>query len=60
MGGTCSIHGDKKEVHRVLRWENLRKKDQLEDRRRLKHNIKMDQKVRWNIDWIYLAQDKDR
>jgi hypothetical protein len=41
-------------------WENLRKEDQLEGRRRWEDGIKMDLKSTGRgIDWIYLAQDKD-
>jgi hypothetical protein len=44
-------------------WGNLRERDHLEDPRlRWEDNIKMDlQEVEfWGMDWIDLAQDRDR
>jgi hypothetical protein len=49
-------------VHAGFWWGDLREGDHLgRPRRRWDDNIKMDlQEVRWVMDWIELAQDRDR
>jgi hypothetical protein len=42
-------------------WGILRERSLGRPRRRWEYNIKMDlQEVGWGIDWIYLAQNRDR
>jgi hypothetical protein len=51
----------KGQLHTGIWWGDLRKGDHLGDRRRWKDNIKIDlQEVVWGMDWIKLAQDRDR
>jgi hypothetical protein len=48
-------------VHAGLLWGNLREGDHLGDPGVDGDNIKMDlQEVEWGMDWIELAQDRDR
>jgi len=60
-GGNVARMGDRRRACRVL-VGNLRERDQLEKpRRKWKHNIKIDcQNMDEGIDWIDLAQDRDR
>jgi hypothetical protein len=61
MGGACSTYGEKRSAYRILvgRPEGSRQLDR--PRRRSEDNIKMDlQEVEWGMDWIELAQDRDR
>jgi hypothetical protein len=62
MGGACGAYGDKRGVYRVLA-VNLRERDLLGDPGvEWEDNIKMDlQGVGCgDVDWIDLAQDRDR
>jgi hypothetical protein len=48
-------------VHTRFWWEDLREDDHLGDRRRWEDNIKIDlEEVGWGMDWIELAQYRDR
>jgi hypothetical protein len=61
MGGAYRAFGVKREACRILvgRPEERRPLGRL--RRRWEDNIKMDfQEVGWGMDWIELAQDRDR
>ena len=62
IGGTCSAHGERRGVYRVLVGKPLGKRPFGRPRRRWEDNIKMDlQKVGyWGMDWIELAQDRDK
>jgi hypothetical protein len=58
----CSSDGEGRVVYRVLVWKPEGKRPVVRPRRRWKDNIKVDlQEVGCGgIDWIGLAQDKDR
>jgi hypothetical protein len=62
MGRACSTYGEKRRTYRVL----VGKPEEIwplgRPRRRCEDNIKMDLKRRGmgSMDWIDLAQDKDR
>ena len=62
MGEACSAHGEGKGVYRVMVEETEGKRPLGRPRRRWGDNIKMDlQEVGCGgMDWIKLAQDKDR
>ena len=62
MDETCSTYGERRGVYRVLLGKPEGKIPLGRHRRRWGGNIKMDlQEVRcWVIDWIELAQDRDR
>jgi hypothetical protein len=62
MGGACSLDGEGRGVYRVLVEKPERKRSLGRPRRRWEDNIKMDlQEVgRGTMDWIELAQDRDR
>jgi len=61
MGGACSMYRGEARCIQGFGGGSLRERDHLEDRRRWEGNIKMDlQEVGWGMDWIYLAQDRDR
>jgi hypothetical protein len=61
MGGACSMYGEKRGACRILvrRPQGRRPLGRL--RRRWEGNIKMDcQEMGWGMDWIELAQDRER
>jgi hypothetical protein len=62
MGGACSTYEGEERVYRVLVGKPEGKRSLGRHRRRWEDNIKMDlQEVEcWVIDWIKLAQDRDR
>ena len=62
IGGTCSAHGERRGVYRVLVGKPLGKRPFGRPRHRWEDNIKMDlQKVGyWGMEWIELAQDRDK
>jgi hypothetical protein len=47
-------------VHTGFWWGDLREGDHLGNSHRWEDNIKMDLEVGWGMDWIELAQDRDR
>jgi hypothetical protein len=62
MGRACSMYGAKREVHTVFWWGDLREGDHL-------RNAGVDRMIilkwifktwDWGMDWIELAQDRDR
>ena len=60
MGGACSTYGVMADMYRNLVEKAERKMPHGGPRRRLEDNIKMDlQEVRWGMQWIDLAQDRD-
>jgi hypothetical protein len=61
MGGACSAHGEERGVCRVLVGKPEGKRPLGRPRRRWEDSIRMDlQEVIWGMDWIELAQDRDR
>jgi hypothetical protein len=62
MGGACRADGEERGVCRVLVGKPEGKRPLERPRRRLEDNIKIDlQEVGyWGMDWIELAQDRDR
>jgi hypothetical protein len=61
MSGTCSMYVRKRGAYRILVGRPEGKRPLGRPRRRWEDNIKIDlQKVWWDIDWIELAQDRDR
>ena len=63
MGGACSAYGEKRGVYRVLVGKPEGKRPLGRPRRRWEDNIEMGffQVVgRGGMDWIELAQDRDR
>ena len=62
MGGARSAYGEKRGVYRVLVGKTKGKRPLVRPRVRWEDNIKMDlQEVgRGGMDWIELAQDRDR
>jgi len=62
MRWTCSTFGEVSVPYRVLVWKLKGKRTFASPRRRWEGNIKIDHQVLgWGgIDWIDLAQDKDR
>jgi hypothetical protein len=61
MGGTCSTFGGKRAAYRILVGRPEGRRPLGRPRCRWKDNIKMDlQEVGWGMDWIELAQDRDR
>jgi hypothetical protein len=61
MGGACSAYGERRGVHRVLVGKPEGKRPLERPRRRWEVNIRMDlQEVGRGMDWIDLAQDRDR
>jgi hypothetical protein len=61
MGGACSRYGEKRGAYRVLMGRPEGKRPLGRPRRRWEDNIKMDlQEIGGGMDWIELAQDRDR
>jgi hypothetical protein len=62
MGGTCSAYGGRGDVYRVLVGKPEGNRPLGRPRHRWEYNIKMDlqEKGCWDMDWIELAQDRDR
>jgi hypothetical protein len=61
MGGACSTYGEKRGAYRILVRRPEGRRPLGRPRRRREDNIKMDlQEVEWGMDWIELAQDRDR
>jgi len=62
MGGACSMYGERRGVYRVLVGKPEGKRPLRKPRRRWEDNINMDlQEVGCGrMNWIYLAQDRDR
>jgi hypothetical protein len=62
MGGACSAYGWRRGVYRVLVGKPEGKRPLVRPRRRWEDNIMMDlqELVCGSMDWIDLAQDKDR
>jgi hypothetical protein len=59
--GHVACVGERTGVYKVLVGKPGGKRPLGRSRRRWKYNIKMDlQEVRWGMDWIYMAQDRDR
>jgi len=61
MARACSMYGERRGIYRVVVGKPQGKRPLGRPRCRWKDNIKMDnQEVGWGMDWIDLAQDKDR
>jgi hypothetical protein len=61
MGGACSTYGEKRGAYRILVGRSEGRRPLGRPRRRWENNIKMDlQDVGWGMNWIELAQDRDR
>jgi hypothetical protein len=61
MGGPCNTYGETRGAHRVLVGKPECKSPLGRPWNRRKDNIKMAfQEVGWGVDWIDLAQDRDR
>jgi len=62
MGGACGAYGGGESLHRVLVGKPERRRPLGRPRRKWVDNIKMDLQVVGcgGIDWIELAQDRDR
>jgi hypothetical protein len=61
MGGACSTYGEKRGAYRIVVGRPERRRPFGRSRHRWEDNIKMDlQKVGWGMDWIELAQNRDR
>jgi hypothetical protein len=62
MGGACSTYGERKSLYSVLVGRPEGKRPLGRPKRRWKDNIRMDplQVVCGAMDWIYLAEDRDR
>jgi hypothetical protein len=61
MGGTCSTYGKRRDAYRGLVKKPEGKRPLGRPRHRGEDNIKMDlQEVGRGMDWIDLAQDRDR
>jgi hypothetical protein len=52
--------GDRRDASSVLVGKSEGKRQFERPRRRWKGNIKMELEVGWSMDWIDLAQDRDR
>jgi len=60
MGGACSTYGGDERCIQGLGGKPEGKRPLGGSRRRLKDNIKMEfQEVKWGMEWIDLAQDRD-
>jgi hypothetical protein len=61
MGGACSTYGEGRGAYRILVGRPEVRRPLERPRRRWEDSIKMDlQDVGWGMDWIELAQDRDR
>jgi len=61
MGGACSTYGERRDAYRDLVKKPEGKRPLGRPRRRGKYNIEMDlQEVGWGMDWIELAQNRNR
>jgi hypothetical protein len=61
MGRECSTYGEKRGAYRILMGRPEGRRPLGRHRRRWEYNIKMDlQEVGWGMDWIEVAQDRDR
>ena len=61
MGGACSAYEERRGVYRVLVGKPEGKRPLGRPRRRWENNIMMDiQEEGYGMDWIDVAQDKDR
>jgi hypothetical protein len=61
MGGACSTYGKKRGAYRILVGRPEGRRPFGGPRRRWEGNIKMDlQNVGWGMDWIQLAQGRER
>ena len=61
MGGSCSTYGGSRYVYKVMLGTPKGKRPLRGPNCSWVHNMKMDiQNVGWGMDWIYLAQDKER
>jgi hypothetical protein len=59
---TCSMHGEKKNVYRVMVGKPEGKRPLRRPRCRWEDNIKMDfREIGWgSMEWTHLAQDRDQ
>jgi hypothetical protein len=61
LGRECSTYGEKRGAYRILVGRPEGRRPLGRPRRRWEDNIRMDvQEVGWGMDWIELAQDRDR
>jgi hypothetical protein len=61
MGGACSTYGVKSGTYRILVGRPEGRRPLGRPWRRWEDNIKMDiQNVGWGMDWIELAQDREK
>jgi hypothetical protein len=62
MGGACSTNGEKRNAYRLLVGKPEGRRPLGRPRRRWLDNIRMDpvEVGRGDVDWIGLAQDRDR
>jgi hypothetical protein len=61
MGRACSTYGEKRGAYRILVGRPEGRRPLGRPRRRWEDNIKMDlHDVGWGMNWIELAQDRDR
>jgi hypothetical protein len=58
MGGACSTKGEKRNPFRLLAVKPERKRPLGRRRRRWVHNTRI--KMDLGVDWVGLAQDRDR
>jgi hypothetical protein len=62
MGGACGAHGGDEKCIKILVRKPEGKRPLERPRRRYENNIKMSiwEKCSGGVDWIHLAQDRDR
>jgi hypothetical protein len=61
MGGACSTYEENRGACRILVGRPEGRQRLRRPRHRTEDNVKMDlQELGWGIDWIELAQDRDR
>jgi hypothetical protein len=58
--GQVERMGEKRNAYRILVDRPEGRRPLGRPRRRCEYNIKMDQEMGWGMDWIELAQDRDR